>query len=631
MVTVKTPTISDRFIKTICTRLAENKQVRRSLPVWGRVHIDRQLPFICIYRRKKDDDISLSERLIMGEASYLIATAQRRQHKQLALLIKNIAQTLKQSFGSFLMVEIWVSTDDDKERSPYKPVFKIIKPQKTAITSTIETLDRALKEIKIYKESVEVEVTTEAKISPAGMTPLLSVSEARQLGCHILGVEVRPIYKNSTTGQIFPMIRRELQRGFARALKNSFFNYTHDHTPYRPLHYQSLGRQSMVKAVWEVDRQLAEICNGFDFLLQVSPTNSNEAWSDFERNHYERKPEFVYRPLPIDPALAKRRLFLVPIERIEDPALAQLFREQQLELDRKFTMLIDRGTSRFMYGSLQLYGTIEESLQKIALELLEQLSPRSRDESSTNSVNAKTFAARALQEFAFFRKTYPEMRSKVMVRNDITGLMVSQGNLLIGAQTIIPQKRVEALIQHEVGTHVLTYLNGQAQPLKQLYIGLAGYEELQEGLAVLSEYLVGGLTRPRLRLLAARVVAAHDMINGASFVDVFRKLNKVYGFERRTAFTVTLRIFRSGGLTKDAVYLRGLVEVLEYFKNGGSIEPLFIGKISAEHIAIIKELQWRKVLRPAVLQPRYMDDPKTADKLNALRNGISLLNLIKRS
>ncbi len=43
--------ISDRFIQTVCTRLAENKQVRRTLPLGGRLHIDRQLPFLCIYRR----------------------------------------------------------------------------------------------------------------------------------------------------------------------------------------------------------------------------------------------------------------------------------------------------------------------------------------------------------------------------------------------------------------------------------------------------------------------------------------------------------------------------------------------------------------------------------------------------
>ncbi len=190
-------------------------------------------------------------------------------------------------------------------------------------------------------------------------------------------------------------------------------------------------------------------------------------------------------PLSIDPALAKRRLFQIPIERIEDPTLAQLFREQQLELDRKFTMLIDRDSPRFLYGSLQLFGAVEDSLLKLAKELLEQLSPRSRDESKANALDAKAFAARAKQELDYFRKTLPDIGSKIIVQEDITGLMVSKGNLLIGARTKIPAARVDALIAHEVGTHVLTYLNGKSQRLQQLYIGFPGYDELQEGLAVL--------------------------------------------------------------------------------------------------------------------------------------------------
>ncbi len=149
--------------------------------------------------------------------------------------------------------------------------------------------------------------------------------------------------------------------------------------------------------------------------------------------------------------------------------------------------------------------------------------------------------------------------------------MVSRGNLLVSSESRIPASRVEALIQHEVGTHVLTYHNGRAQPLRQLYTGLAGYDALQEGLAVLAEYLVGGLSRPRLRLLAARVVAAAHMIDGATFVETFRELDRTHGFSQRTAFVVTMRTYRGGGLTKDAVYLRGLRQILDYLGNGGRL------------------------------------------------------------
>jgi hypothetical protein len=73
---------------------------------------------------------------------------------------------------------------------------------------------------------------------------------------------------------------------------------------------------------------------------------------------------------------------------------------------------------------------------------------------------------------------------------------------------------------------VLTYYNGRAQPLRQLYTGLAGYDELQEGLAVLAEYLADGLDASRMRVLAARVVAAHSVEHGATFTDTFRMLTR---------------------------------------------------------------------------------------------------------
>ncbi len=627
----KINTISDRFTELICDRLSENKQVRRSLPEWGRVHIDRQLPFLCIYRRHKKDENLLPDGLITGEASYLTAMGSRKQHKQLSFLVKSIAGTLKESFGSFLIVEIWISSEDEQDNKSrnYKGKFKINHPRTNDIQSTLESLERSLKEIKIRKEQAEVEIIPTTKISPPNMSDLISIKEARQLGIHIVGIEVSPIYHNIATGKVFPMMQRKLERGFARALKYSFFEFTNNHTSMRPPNYQSLGRRSMVKAVWEVDGQLAKISSEFDFLLQVSPVNTQSSWLAFERNRFNKAPQFVYRPLSIDPSMAKRRLYKIPIERIEDPTLAKLFREQQLELDRKFTMLIDRGTPRFLYGSLQLYGNVDDSLMKVASELLKQLPPHSRDESSGKSVNASEFANRAIQELDHFRKTVPDCHSKVVLRKDISGLMVSSGNLLIGTNIKIPATRVEALIAHEIGTHVLTFINGKTQAFQQLYTGFPGYDELQEGLAVLSEYMVDGLTGTRMRLLAARVVAARQMIDGASFVDVFRELNKVYGFERRTAYSITTRTFRGGGLTKDAVYLRGLIQLLEYLKKGGELEPLFVGKISAEHVPIVKELQWRKVLKPAPMYPSYFKDPKTISKLNDLRNGLTLINLIK--
>jgi uncharacterized protein (TIGR02421 family) len=335
--------------------------------------------------------------------------------------------------------------------------------------------------------------------------------------------------------------------------------------------------------------------------------------------------------MPAEPVELKRNLYKAPVERVEDPALAQIFREKIDELDRQITMLQDRNTHRGLYESLQLFGGVEDELFDLAVEILEKVPSRSRDESTKGQLTPQQFAQRAMDEIELLRQRHPQITATVEVRPDVTGLMVSQGNLLIGSGLRVPPSRVEALLQHEVGTHVLTYHNGRAQPFRQLYAGLAGYDALQEGLAVLTEYLVGGMSRPRLRLLAARVIAARRLIEGASFIDAYRELDRNYDFARRTAFIVAMRTYRGGGLTKDAVYLRGLQQILDYLGKGGELEPLFVGKIAVPHIPIVRELRYRGVLRDPPLVPRYMSQPDALARLEQLCSGMSVSDLLSTS
>lgn len=626
--------ISNELIDTICTRLRQDKRIREALPLGGRLHIDRPLPFLCVYRQPPHRSDEGTEQLVKGEAAHLIVSGEPQLKSSVSALVQALAKILAEKFETFLIIEIW-SAQDSSTRNMNEPIvpnpgFRIITSRARPPTQTVEALEKALKSIKAQRQMARVEIVYSQRRYPAGLSPLIRSADAKRTNCFVIGLEVSPVYRAPATGEVFPVVLRTLHRGVARALKKAFFEYSHAQTTYSPENYQVLGRRAVVKAVWNVDRHLAEISSSFDFLLQVTPVNTNPAWIRFKQRHFERVPIFYYRPLPVDPAFLKRKLFQIPLERVEDPTLAFLFRQKRTELDRQLTMLSDRGTRKFLYGSLQLYGDVSDELLALANALLSHISPHSRENSLGGYLNAATFAAQARAEIEHYRQMYPDMSAQVYVRDDTVGLMVSQGNLLIGRQIKIPAARVEALLQHEVGTHVLTYFNGRSQPFQQLYTGMAGYEELQEGLAVLAEYLVGGLSRPRLRLLAGRVVAARFLIDGATFVDTFRQLNQTYNFDQDTAFTITWRIYRGGGLTKDAVYLRGLVKVLDYLKNGGDLNPLFVGKITAEHISLIQELQWRQVLHPAPLQPRYMNQPQTAIRLAHLRDGATVLDLIER-
>jgi uncharacterized protein (TIGR02421 family) len=446
-----------------------------------------------------------------------------------------------------------------------------------------------------------------------------------------LGVIVRPVYRDEVTQDLYPAVLRSIRHHVHSALEQAYFAFTQKRTTLRPKHYHALGSRSIGKSVLDIDRQLVEIARSFDLLLQATPVNAESAWREFRRSGFETRPVFYYRPLPIDPVLSKRQLYLIPVERIEDPTLSYLFRQKQEELDRQITLLSDVDTPRFLPESQQIYGGVSDWLLEHAKELLDRVPMRSGNGSASEQLSATEFAKLAQQELGYYQQHCADFSATVSVRDDMyAGMMVSGDTLLVGGKLRVPRRRVEALLQHEIGTHLVTHYNGHVQPFQQLEVGLAGYDGLQEGLAVLAEYLVGGLGRSRMRVLAARVVAARQLLDGATFIDTFRTLDRNYEFSQRTAYTITMRIYRGGGLTKDAVYLRGLLQILRYLREGGELEPLFVGKVASAHLPLIFELALRQVIKPPALRPRYLESPNAQKKLERLRKGMKVLELLQR-
>jgi uncharacterized protein (TIGR02421 family) len=381
------------------------------------------------------------------------------------------------------------------------------------------------------------------------------------------------------------------------------------------------------KVAKEVDQMLVTLSNRFDLLWITTPMNVESAWKEFQKMSFAEAPHFVYRPLIFDPFSLKRYLRQIPTDKVKDPALSYLFHEKVVELEHEITMLMGLGSENFLRASVELYGSIESDLLRLAKKILKLLPPAGR-ETKGRMLKAKAFAFKAQQEIAYYKKLYPGFTAAARVRDDFSGIMVSRHNFYIGSDVVISPDRVEAVLQHEIGTHLLTHFNGRRQPLKQLCTGLAGYDELQEGLAVLTEYLSGGFNRPRLRLLAGRVVAAQCLMDGLSFLDTYHHLKDEYRFREYTAYVMTMRVHRAGGCTKDAVYLRGLKIILNYFQKGGEMETLLIGKIAFSQVPIIKDLLNRQILQPPLIKPRYLKKRDAQKRLERIRTNVTVQDLI---
>jgi uncharacterized protein (TIGR02421 family) len=377
-----------------------------------------------------------------------------------------------------------------------------------------------------------------------------------------------------------------------------------------------------------IDARLTEIERSVNLLVNVTPVNAADAWADFERSDFGTAPTLRLRPLDFEPDLVRRDLYELRVEDVDDPALHTLFRAKRDEIARQITALEDRDTSRFVYGGLQLYGTVAAPLAHAAQELLDTIPAQAP---STQTVTAGAFAEAAEAEFDRYRAVYPDFPVRVEVRDDISELMVSFGRLLIPESAAFRADRVEPLLHHEVGTHVVTYQNGARQPLTLLTIGLPGYDETQEGLAVLAEYLTGGLDPRRLRVLAARVVAVGMMLDGATFLDIFESLRADHSIPTRTAWSIAIRVVVGGGSVKDAIYLRGISRILDALAEGSRLDVLLVGKLALDHIPLVQDLLDREVLQPPWIRPRWLDVPGAQERLDRLRAGASVTDLYEEN
>ena len=91
-----------------------------------------------------------------------------------------------------------------------------------------------------------------------------------------------------------------------------------------------------------------------------------------------------------------------------------------------------------------------------------------------------------------------------------------------------------------------------------------------------------------------------------------------------------MRIYRGGGLTKDAVYLRGLLQILRYLREGGELEPLFVGKVASAHLPLIFELSHAGNHQAAGTAAALLGNCRSAQKkLERLRGGMKVLELLQ--
>lgn len=603
----------DRPDETFEASFGPRGELRQKVGSTGRIHLDRWLPFLVLHRSAQPQ-ASIARRVAMNSPAYLAWSPEEDIEAESALAA--ILPVLREKLGAVLLIEVndaeWEPTQKD---SPKLPPFEVCIGHSGSERARVAftALTKAVEKIKIELRHPDVKA-----VSP-DEPPIGGTDEADRVSLLI------PQIHRAPDGRLYPQLTHDLAIAVADALLRSAAAYMAASGTSPPPHHRSLGRSAFLAAALHADRKLDSIARSFDYLLSLSPINTQEAMARFLAQGCQKPPKFRYRPLTVDPDIAKRELYEIDLSLLEDPLLERLLGEKRREIDYQLTLLATRNTPGFRPASMLLHGAVSPQLLSDAHAILASVRPGS---AQGGKIGANEVATAARELVDRYRSVDERFEAKIEVRDDVAGLLVSGDRLMISSATSMAAARLDALLSHEVSVHLLTYFNGATQGLTIFRTGLAQYEGIQEGLGVFAEWAVGGLTSARLRLLAGRVVAVEAMIDGADFIDVYRRLTADLGFNKKSAFDTTARVFRSGGFAKDAIYLKGFREVVDRVATGASLDAFWLGKIAPEHVDAIEELLLRGLLHAPVFVPDFLTRDSAQRRIARLREGLAFDQLL---
>ena len=415
----------------------------------------------------------------------------------------------------------------------------------------------------------------------------------------VLATEVKKVYSNELTGEDFPKLIRELQQKLKKAILNNAQYFSEENTNWKSKNISHLLDKKNDPAIVKIDKKLYRLFKGFELLAYVNPVNTNSEQKRFIKNKYTELPKFKYAPIKVNPFELKQQLSSLKTQEISDISIRQLYESVINSSFDKIDLLSTLGTRKFLYNSLRYFGRPSKKDLTNAQYIL-HLPPISTEPKRVPLLSMDEAIAKfknALDVYGIDCKIELSNRviSQVMVLN-------SKKTILIRPDAQFTKKEADALIEHEIGVHMVTTQNSSNEKLKIFNIGLPVNTMTQEGLAILSEYLSGNITLKRLKKIALRVVITDMMCNGADFIECFKYLVNQQQVSINDAYTIVTRIFRGGGFTKDYLYLVGFEKILKLWKSDVSLSPLLVGKTSLDFYNTIDEM----IEREMIAKPKHI-------------------------
>ncbi|QBG35415.1 flavohemoglobin expression-modulating QEGLA motif protein [Litorilituus sediminis] len=514
-----------------------------------------------------------------------------QKHESFYKVLEAIVSVIEKQFGNAIVFDI--HSYNYKQRDENTPTFNIGSEQIDVERwgQVIKHFERQLNKIEL--PNLDVSAETDKVFHGRGY--FISHINAHFDNTLVLPIEVKKVFMDENSGELYPLVLEELKSGFKNAIGESAAFFMRRYTKKKSTQKADMLSSNISPELLALDKKLFSLCKSVETLNYINPINLLAQKNRFLKKNSYISPNFNYKQLNINPYKFREHLYKLPVDDVADAGIQQLYRHVIDNLASKIDLLASIGTDDFVYNSLKYYGEPNHTDIANAQFLLHINDEQEEDDQLYfNADEAVDYFADQAKAWGLKCKVEKSAKivAKAMVNNE-------KALLLINKDAQFSKKELHAFAYHELGIHMLTSINAKKHPLKVFSLGLTGNTHTQEGIAIYSEYCSGSLTIQRLKSLALRVIAVQYMLEHGDFVKTYHALMNDFSLAKEVAFTLTTRVYRGGGFTKDYLYLTGLRDILKVVKEQ-PLDNLLVGKTGLLDFDVVSEMVERGMLEKPI-------------------------------
>ena len=243
----------------------------------------------CIY------EVAWNKNVWKKELNEVDKNKSKTKHKQFYLLLDGLLKTLQNRFQSCVVYDI--HSYNYKRIKTCAPVFNvgthflIGNKKKKMATAWLEHL------AKIELPHIETSALENEVFQGKGyLAEFISTKYPRVM---VLPTEIKKIYCDETTGDIFPEIIEALRIGLKEAIASHASQFSKRQVI--PYSKASIFTSMIDPNVKRTDDLLFRICRNIELLEYVNPINIQSEKKRFFASKFSIEPQFKYRPLRVDP------------------------------------------------------------------------------------------------------------------------------------------------------------------------------------------------------------------------------------------------------------------------------------------------------------------------------------------